>query len=405
MLYRAPDLREQFFLGLIKVNFRNSIFMKNKLILLTYAATFTSFFAFAFPYVCYGREVEIGDANIESKISELVSKSRPVILDHRTHQPPDILYAALNGFLSKYITAWPSEPIYLKQGTPIDSLLSSQAFRENYSWLSKLFASEKDLNRYFVINKWTQPIRISFGYPNDLKPMTSDAGVTPLVDHISLPQDDNAKAATEKLVVSLAAEIQNLTRLNTKYISHADESSDNLANIRIILVDSNVFKPPFMWASSFKMGAIPHAMNLGTSKNDSILFRSVIEPTFVSAVKFTPNLYAQVDGYFTTNSQNEIQASFCYIYKDHEVNIFNALLKECLFRSLGIPNAIPQNKGVLGVWNGRKQSSPTLIGFKITEEPPDFSDMDRFMVKLLYHKNVKPGMSASNFENLFLKGK
>jgi hypothetical protein len=44
-------------------------------------------------------------------------------------------------------------------------------YKESYPWLYEYLYRDKGVPRYFAINKFTGPIRISIGYPNDLFPV------------------------------------------------------------------------------------------------------------------------------------------------------------------------------------------------------------------------------------------
>ena len=315
--------------------------------------------------------------------------------------------------------------------------------RLKYPWLYEYLYREHGFPRFFAINKWTSPIQITLGYPNDLKPITSSSSepetsqARPSAEaprtevllsdwqveaarhiHPDRPSDRtsdvNRQAAneTEKFVkdeIQASVPLLNqLTGLPVSYVPHERESVDHPANMRIIIADrptrqgTNLFKEwriiPAGEIADTKATTSSYPPSYGVSFQGHTLG---LERRLLTAVHFTPYSTLQVDGYFLPNADNSIGMSFCFIAAGNDEATTRALVRECLVRSLGLPDAprlLPAM--VLGLWNDQTSSlGHTKAWFAAR---PPITEFDKFMVKLLYSKDITPGMSITDVHNVIV---
>ena len=277
------------------------------------------------------------------------------------------------------------------------SLFNREVFKSYYPWLYEYLYRDQGEPKYVAINKWTQPIRIELGYPNNLEPNIPLVGKA-LASGKTYPRiNENGElinipylvdrtlgtVAESKIQAAQAAIRQSLPILEASTglsISYNDshDSLEKVGNIRVVLVDDVKY-----WETSFKKGKNVTFRPLGGS-NLQVDFRDEIERFYLpTAVHFTPYLKQQVDGFFISNSKNEIGMSFCFISSHHDVELIKSLVSECLLRSLGLPDLSNKNpSSLLGFL--RKDSNDPGISL--------FTDYDLSIIKMLYSPKIKPGM-------------
>ena len=98
--------------------------------------------------------------------------------------------------------------------------------------------------------------------------------------------------------------------------------------------------------------------------------------------KYYGHMY-HVNGWYF-HVKHEIKYSECSIFKEHIDIIKKSLTSECILRSLGLPNRSQNINSVLSY-------RPTELNNIKWEEQP--SNYDLLLVKLLYNKKIKPGMT------------
>ncbi len=303
-------------------------------------------------------------------------------------------------------------------------------FHQRYPWLYEYLYRDHGMPRFFAINKWVVPIRISTGYPNDLAPLLgsasgsaqskaalsrTDPNLGLLISDFSVeaarhrpnaPQyspPDSKKAAEQTSGIAIEevkADIPllaKLTGLPVSYIPHEEETIEHPANLRIVIADNLV-----EWKNALKRASVLPSGELSTVKMEIGHLKLFTVPTaieftplqslLVSAVNFTPYSDQQVDGFFLPAADNSIGMSFCFIGNKSDPDILRTLVRECLVRSLGLPGA-PRiaPSMILGLWNER--TSNLAQWQRWVPETPEITEFDRFMIGLLYNPAIKPGMS------------
>lgn len=296
-------------------------------------------------------------------------------------------------------------------------------FKSRYPWIYEYLYRDHGFPRYLAINKWLTPIRISLGYSNDLLPATAHIGgphQSSAVDSLNsdlglvlsdptarpLPSPDKLPGETPGAVKLVADEIQNdipvlkdQTGLAVSYISHDQEEKNSPANLRIVLVSN-----PFFWKAPFKrqaatplgFGASPPTEVRRLRPPPNLLdFNDDVEPHLLSAVRFTPYSGQQVDGFLLPNADNSVGMAFCFIRTDSAPQMIQAMVRECLVRSLGLPSSSSGSPEPVGSWH------PNLLQQWNDSRPngavlPAITEFDRLMIRTLYNPAVKPGMSIDD---------
>jgi len=93
--------------------------------------------------------------------------------------------------------------------------------------------------------------------------------------------------------------------------------------------------------------------------------------------------------------------SLCFIWQGHPPEMLKALVRECLLRSMGLPDATAlESNGYLDLWNDpqkypRRQKNPKIDTISVGEYviPKQLSEYDRYFLSLLYNPVLNPGMS------------
>lgn len=398
--------------------------------------------------------------------------------DGKTYSSQDLINAFAEIAFSSYIR--PNNFVYALPPSPPDQHCDEaklktgaicgtrEDYKAVYPWLYEYIFRDNGIPRYYAINKFTEPIKISIGYPNDLAPMgpnASDAAkgtncASPQTSSknaqlcisdrndlneqaIKTPQFSRARefAEAQKIVeaeVKAAIPImQTETGLPVSYVPHSDETHDNFANVRIVLEDFGYNEKsavvPAGLAADFRGNPLlraPHGV--ATLVRHSLSYRDDVEPALAGIVRFTPysairseefvqgrDNTRQVDGYLLPNADNSIGLSFCFIYVPTNQSIA-ALARECLLRSLGLPNA-PQlvPTMALGLWNGEIPEAMRRIILGIRNPPsdlpqqlqskewgpsqPPITEFDRFIIRTLYSQSIPPGMSVPDFYRTVFK--
>lgn len=309
-----------------------------------------------------------------------------------------------------------------------DALATPEGYRVQYPWLYEYLYREKGMSRYVAINKWdsTKPLRIALGFPNDLKPydwlrlpIAPSEGLavfnanqetmglpkvfaveSAFVEQSLAAPDERAVQIAEKEIASFSVELSGLTGLDISYVPKTDEGSAKEGALRIVLLPqmyrpNNIFKNGVFSIKTSYSFSVP-------GKKIRHFIGGVQNFLFLTAVRFTPYSEKQVDGYFLPNADNTIGMSICYIWQGHAPEMLRALVRECMLRSMGLPDATAaQSRGYLDLWNDpqdfpRRFKEPAIETIKLDEYeiPKGLSEYDRYFLGLLYNPAIKPGMSA-----------
>lgn len=215
---------------------------------------------------------------------------------------------------------------------------------------------------------------------------------------------------------------------NTIYIVFENFSVVNffkqLRGIKLIL--------PHVYSSSSLKYMYPIS-NLGVSSKLKYFF-------YQGMIEFTPFSKAQVDGFLLLNDDGSIHSARCHIWRGHTAAMIENLIQECLLRSMGLTNlskhsdaqllknwnvnqeqysstqrehgekVIYHHGGKLGgemykvpVYRAKQYNQSSTINnlnwwSKAVEERGQqgtlaYSEYDLLLLTLLYHKNIKAGMT------------
>lgn len=225
------------------------------------------------------------------------------------------------------------------------------------------------------IVKWDGPITVAIGWPfvtydsfGGNKVKKSGSGMDPWGE-----SQQPVPAIFKGQLRDLVEELNKLTGMSIKLIENDLSADFQSARIRII--------PTRL-----------HNARLNVENLDAY----TIEPYIKAGVPFTPFELKQVDGYVLPNADNSIGYAVCRISPQLDQIFLRRTMAECLVRSLGLTMLSKQDADtVLGHWNNGHHKHPVD-----SNKLPDvatyrsFSEYDRFMISLLYCKEIKKGMIA-----------
>lgn len=300
--------------------------------------------------------------------------------------------------------------------------------RAAYPWLYPHLVPENGLPKPLAVNKWTQPINISFGMPNDLEPfeeMNKEAKKAPSISgkkRIFLDKTREGKwnglyyelndpiadikgyrsfPVAEDEVKAFSEVVSPVIGLSVSYLAPELETKENYGNIRI-----NLFKDDVLAAN--KISGSDHGGLYNRESRPKPKFNTVVtgvgappwfdfqqlEPLLNTRLSFN-NFGRHVEGYFLSNEKNEIQMAVCYIWEGHKPEILRGLIRECLLRSMGFPGLT--NRGfkeisLLGEWNQQNGNGPKPEYLEYFSQPFALTEKDRRFLELLYSESIQPGM-------------
>lgn len=319
----------------------------------------------------------------------------------------------------------------------LDSVITSQTYHDKllhpddiavtqsaYPWLYPHLVPENGLPKPLAVNKWTQPIRIAFGMPNDLKPF-EDAPqngkrafklIDPQLlggkwtgfyfainDRIADIKNYDRFSVVENEIKVFAEVVSPIVGIPVSYIAPDLETKEQYGNIRI-----NLFKDDSLITQSADQlvsdGAfkrvdrqIPgiYGVKWGSFAHVPTSFAAV-ESAFRGPLVFH-NAKRHVEGYLLANEKNEIDMAVCYIWQGHKLEILRGLIRECLMRSMGFPDTayplsgvLDKELSILGSWNGNTGPIPRYSDY--LHQPFSLTDTDRFFLRLLYNQKIRAGM-------------
>lgn len=314
---------------------------------------------------------------------ELARNSRAVQIGNDSYEPYKLIDIFLQAVLSRTIP--PSEFWNKVHGTVFDPPL----YKERYPWLYEFFFRTEGVPRYFALNRWAMPLTVSVGLPNDARPFSfperkvfPTKGMVLRAPYKQIP--DSFEEAVRAEATAMEGRITASTGLPFAYIPHGKETIHEFARIRVVPVDDIAH-----WRTAYKNGGIVTGSNTHT-----LPFRFGGEFFFYTRVPFTRITNKHVDGFFLANAHNEIELSICYIWPGHSPPVLQFLIRECLLRSLGLPSAetidMPPSMFLApwndpDIWNDSKKK-------ELPSVPPDITELDWFLVRILYAPALQPGM-------------
>lgn len=241
-------------------------------------------------------------------------------------------------------------------------------------WLHDLINRPNGIANPMGLHKWTQPIKISTGLPMPYSPKADRL--------ISLPYTENVEIEQriKSIVTNFVPQLEPLVGLP---ISWVEDSDSDQINVRIIYtqnIHGENHDPS--WQSDYKRGRV-WISKPNSGPEPFFNFEHQINTKY----SFTPNTLEQVEGYLIANPDNSYKFAYCYIWDGHKEELFTALVKECVLRSLGFPNP-PSNakNSFLSIWNSNDENYKSVVYEPAQNKniPTELTDMDKILIRLLY---------------------
>ena len=355
-----------------------------------------------------------------------------VMLDGKEYSREQLVDFLLQSAIANYA---PQKNLKIKKNFERWSISEMKA---RYPWISDYYLKDQNLSKSNVVNKFGKKktpyhkrklyekaqVQVAVGYPHKLKDFGSSwdywlkqamkkryysFGESNLVHggyFMNIVENE-----TMDIVEALRAKdipVNLSYRLNEN--EHLGLKSDRIAQIRII---------PF--------GRYLESTGMAEYKSDSVamidtsftnrkvtVFRSFLIFYLDEKFEFTPGSYRSVEGYALTDENNELKMTFCYIYNGHKADMRQALIQECILRSLGLINFY-QGEGFLSAWNEILEPDVDLSAddghrkkmeaYKKTppNDIPSLSELDLYLLNMLYRDDVKAGMNADEIRQTLME--
>lgn len=296
------------------------------------------------------------------------------------------------------------------------------------AWLLEFALREKGVPAFDAISRWKSEVTIGVGLPPPNRQTEETRRMLGVV---------------EPVYKSMYKNVREATGLDFWLLKPDQEREDYYAKIRIVPL-SDFFFPYY---NRFKTGGrkggqfIPSPIESDHPPPPGYSGQmSLVEGLMLDSVRFTPRARAQVEGYFVTDKDNNIEFAVCYLWPQHKGKLLQTLVAECLLRALGLPEQLMSSKNaLLGRWNtahdahskrlvldGAKEVKTDMqfyreaetaeregkldkaaeIRGKLTEFPHDLtdeknlpplfiSDWDVTLLRILYCPDLKAGMSRA----------
>lgn len=326
----------------------------------------------------------------------------------------------------------------------LNSKLSKHITEEAYPWAYPHINPEKGYPQPLSINKWMQPIKVSFGMPYNFRPFVSPIiDGKPATEYETWPwlgkkwigpkrfyfsQRNKKMRAYETYKIaenetkSVVEQLSLILPVPINYLAMEEETPENYGNLRINLFNLDDLKEATA-LSSKEFDVIDIYKKKIKITNRRVSFPALYPVTEIVPSRFEKNLKAmhfftrdkerQVYGYFLSKPANEIDFAVCHIWEGHEPKIIKGLVRECIIRSLGfmdpinlkrVLKTVPENhRSLLFLW-GRKDGHDYLDSYSEYFESDFYlTDMDRILIKTLYRPELKAGTSYLALRQLFKK--
>lgn len=147
-----------------------------------------------------------------------------------------------------------------KENSMYKEFFLSRDVKDHYPWLYNNFYKLNHEQSEAVIRKWSSDVKISLGYPNNLKPYSQDAEsqeyMLYIPDYVATlgPQD---LARIKGDIATTSKELSDLTGLKINYLDPIQETENLYGNLRIVFV-----KDTLSWETSFKKGNVQSGLDI-----------------------------------------------------------------------------------------------------------------------------------------------
>lgn len=250
------------------------------------------------------------------------------------------------------------------------------AFSPRYDWLKPIFFQEQGAPQPYLLNRWKQDVTIEIGFPSD-SGMQDDLDANSTSVYFPRAKDQSFPFILSEEFKEFVESISNTLPIN---LSVSKEVSDKkIGTIRLLRVENNgdagsaLYKPK------------PRIVHFGQYGAPSLNFLTDLWPYSFSTKPFVHEDPSRVHGGYQINQNQEIVSSFCFIHDGVSTFLESAQIKECVVRSLGVPNMAPISAGtILGKWSEKHLES---LYHKNT-----LTDEDADLLTILYSKKLSTGM-------------
>lgn len=351
---------------------------------------YTKFFIICFFPFCMWAFV----ANAEKDTHATMNKI--FILDGKEYKKSDLIKSFVDAAFSE--TLWnedagqdasdlfASRVHFLSEGT---GNFDATFLSEKNPWISPYVIGRSSFPKSGVLNKWkTQEVRIGIDWPiyrldryvDSFMPKASDnlpkdKKIIPYRESAYVKNYDEVYRELKEIIVAVLPDIEK--KFGISFIFNEpfspDETGENYAKIRIIPVG-----PELRQKNRFKFDRYSYFRQRGNLSTEATPLASH-EYVFDGAVSFTPYVRSQVDGYLLLNPDNSIGMSICKVLPDVGRDMLRALITECVFRSLGLPEPIKSSRSHLGLWNNEYDFDSKLIALDgeqaLFGDKPDYEEI------------------------------
>ncbi|MDE1152271.1 MAG: hypothetical protein PW788_07025 [Micavibrio sp.] len=274
------------------------------------------------------------------------------------------------------------------------TLFLQDRMKQSYPWMAEYIYRENGTPRFFAVNKWAEPVKIFFGYPNNLEPAGDIKGR--ISDSGWIGHDATLEAKFVETLKPLTPSLAEWTGLPID-LDTASPAVQQVNGIHIIISD------PKGWETPYRRGRHVYGYS-GDSYWDTVNFRTTgAEDLLKDAVHFSARAPQSVEGFLLTDDKNNIHQSYCYISKALDGAFLKNAIQQCLMRSLGITGASWMQHLTAKV--DPRSVLRTELGDERTkaQSTPEYSAYDEVLVRTLYSKKFAPGMSYRDVMNELYK--
>lgn len=205
---------------------------------------------------------------------------------------------------------------------------------KNTPWAHEFVFRDLGHPKFDGLNKWTvDKIEIAFGWPPALGTLQNWE-----------PSEQNHhryQSIIKPHIVASITKIENAIDIPISMIERKKETTNDFARLRIILYDDASAKNYFKMEPDQRKTFVHPVTAIGN-----------FQKYLVDAVRFTPVSRSQVDGYFLTDKDNNIQLAICLLNSKNDDALLKSLTTECLLRAMGLPEVSRLSKtSTLSNWN------------------------------------------------------
>lgn len=223
-------------------------------------------------------------------------------------------------------------------------------------WILEFALRKRGTPKFDAISRWPRDITVGVGFPPPNRVTDEERRLLEKIKPVFSAMHQNVEAATGR---------------SFQLLSPSEETASVYAKIRIVPLAAGYFSSSNRFKAFRRAGVgfIPAVIDSGEESTPEYKDQMpMIEGHMWDAVRFTPRARAQVDGYFVTDKDNNIEFAVCYLWPQHKDGLLQTLIAECMLRAMGLPEMAAMSKrSLLGRWNAAHDAHsklPILDGWK-----------------------------------------